>query len=85
MKLSEYYFDRFDGLKHEFEPKIIKNIAKSVKQINGYEFTENSAEFLDPVFSSGVTFATESAITAARLIVKDLKNETVNWKVEYSD
>ena len=47
--------------------------------------TGNSAEFLDPVFSSGVTFATESALMAAKLIVKDLKGEMVNWEVEYSD
>ena len=87
MKLSDYYFDRFDGLAYEFEPKMIKNIAKSVKQLygNGYVLTGNSAEFLDPVFSSGVTFATESAITAAKLIAKELNNEPVDWEVDYSD
>lgn len=87
MKLSDYYFDRFDGLEYEFEPRMIKNIAKSVKQMygDGYVLTGNSAEFLDPVFSSGVTFATESAITAAKLIARDLNNESVDWEVEYSD
>ncbi|TMM58507.1 NAD(P)/FAD-dependent oxidoreductase [Maribacter algarum] len=87
MKLSDYYFDRFEGLEYEFEPKMIKNIAKSVKQMygEGYVLTGNSAEFLDPVFSSGVTFATESAITAAKLIARELKNESVNWEIEYSD
>ena len=87
MKLSDYYFDRFDGLEYEFEPRMIKNIAKSVKQMygEGYVLTGNSAEFLDPVFSSGVTFATESAITAAKLIARDLNNEPVDWEVEYSD
>ncbi len=86
MKLSKYYFDRFDGLDYEFEPRMIKNIAKSVKQMygNGYALTGNSAEFLDPVFSSGVTFATESAITAAKLIARELKNEQVDWEEEYS-
>ena len=87
MKLSDYYFDRFDGLEYEFEPRMIKNIAKTVKQMygEGYVLTGNSAEFLDPVFSSGVTFATESAITAAKLIARDLNNEPVDWEVEYSD
>lgn len=87
MKLSNHYFDRFDGLDYEFEPKMIKNIAKSVKKMfgEGYALTGNSAEFLDPVFSSGVTFATESAITAAKLIARELKNETVDWQAEYSD
>ena len=47
--------------------------------------TGNSAEFLDPVFSSGVTFATESALMAAKLIAKSLHNKSVDWEVEYSD
>lgn len=87
MKLSDYYFDRFEGLDYEFEPKMIKNIAKSVKQMYGagYALTGNSAEFLDPVFSSGVTFATESAITAAKLVARELSNEAVDWEVEYAD
>lgn len=87
MKLSSYYFDRFDGLPYAFEPKVIKNIAKSVKQLygKGYVLTGNSAEFLDPVFSSGVTFATESSILAAKLIAKELNDEVVDWENEYSN
>lgn len=85
MKLSDYYVDRFKGLPYEFEPRMIKNIAKSVKKIygDGFVLTGNSAEFLDPVFSSGVTFATESAHLAAKLITKELRNEEVNWEVDY--
>jgi len=87
MRLSNYYYDRFDGLPYEFEPRMIKNIAKSVKQMygDGFVLTGNSAEFLDPVFSSGVTFATESAITAAKIIARELNNEAVDWEVEYSE
>lgn len=87
MSLSKYYFDRFDGVKYVFEPKMIKNFSKSVKQLygTGYVLTGNSAEFLDPVFSSGVAFATESAITAAKLIVKELDNKPVDWEEEYSN
>ncbi|PKA98674.1 flavin-dependent dehydrogenase [Flavobacteriaceae bacterium MAR_2009_75] len=87
MKLSDYYYDRFEGLNYEFEPRIIKNIAKSVKQLygEGYVLTGNSAEFLDPVFSSGVTFATESSLCAAKLIAKQLRGEQVDWEKDYSD
>ncbi|MGB7393507.1 MAG: NAD(P)/FAD-dependent oxidoreductase [Pricia sp.] len=87
MKLSEYYFDRFNGVPYEFEPRIIKNIAKSVKKLygDGFVLTGNSAEFLDPVFSSGVTFATESSLVAAKLIAKQLNGKTVNWETDYSD
>ncbi|NNE78144.1 MAG: NAD(P)-binding protein [Pricia sp.] len=87
MKLSEYYFDRFDGIDYLFEPKLIKNIAKSVKQLygKGYVLTGNSAEFLDPVFSSGVTFATESAYLSAKLIASELNGEQVDWQTQYAD
>ncbi|MEH6535287.1 MAG: NAD(P)/FAD-dependent oxidoreductase [Psychroserpens sp.] len=87
LKLSDYYSDRFNGVDFLFNPVEIKNYSKSVKQLygKGYVLTGNSAEFLDPVFSSGVTFATESALLAAKLITKELQSETVNWEVEYSD
>ncbi len=85
MNLSDYYVDRFNGLPYEFEPRMIKNIAKSVKKLygKGFVLTGNSAEFLDPVFSSGVTFATESAHLAAQLIDKELQNKKVDWEVDY--
>lgn len=87
MKLSDYYYDRFKDLEYEFEPKMIKNFSKSVKQLYGkrYALTGNSAEFLDPVFSSGVTFATESALLAAKLITRELRNEKVDWEIEYAE
>jgi flavin-dependent dehydrogenase len=87
MTLSSYYNPRFKDLEYTFEPKIIKNISKSVTQLygNGFALTGNSAEFLDPVFSSGVTFATESGLLAAKLAVKELNGEAVNWEVAYKD
>lgn len=87
LKTSDYYYDRLKDLDFLFEPHIIKNYSKAVKQIygNGYALTGNSAEFLDPVFSSGVTFATESGLKAAKLITKKLKGEKVDWEVEYSN
>lgn len=86
MKMSTYYYDRFDGLDYMFDPIEIKNYSKSVKQLygKGYTLTGNSAEFLDPVFSSGVTFATESGLLSAKLITKELKGEKVDWEKEYS-
>ncbi|MCX2678322.1 NAD(P)/FAD-dependent oxidoreductase [Galbibacter sp. EGI 63066] len=86
LQLSDHYHDRFKGLDYLFEPISIKNYSKSVKKLygKGFVLTGNSAEFLDPVFSSGVTFATESALKAAKLITRALNNETVNWEVEYT-
>ncbi|MCJ8272091.1 MAG: FAD-dependent oxidoreductase, partial [Psychrosphaera sp.] len=44
----------------------------------------NAGEFLDPVFSSGVTIAMQSAIMAAPLVIKTLNGETVDWENEFS-
>lgn len=87
LKLSSYYRERFEGVDFLFNPVEITNYSKSVKQLygKGYVLTGNSAEFLDPVFSSGVTFATESAILSAKLIAKFLQNEPVDWEKDYSD
>ena len=86
LKLSDYYYERFKGVDFLFEPIMIKNYSKSVKQLygKGYVLTGNSAEFLDPVFSSGVTFATESAILGAKLIARELNGSPVDWEKEYA-
>ncbi len=87
IKLSKYYSKRFESSEFLFEPVVIKNYSKAVTQLygKGYALTGNSAGFLDPVFSSGVTFATESGLLAAKLIARELNGETVNWEKEYSD
>ena len=87
LKLSSYYYDRFKNLDYLFPPVAIKNYSKAVTKLygKGFALTGNSAEFLDPVFSSGVTFATESGLKAAKLITRQLQNETVNWEKEYSE
>lgn len=84
---SDYYVKRFGGLDFLFEPVNLQNYSRSVKKMygDGFVLTGNSSEFLDPVFSSGVCFATESGILAAKLIAKELQGETVNWETEYSD
>lgn len=86
LKVSDYYYDRFKDVEFLFEPKLIQNFSKAVKQLygDGYALTGNSAEFLDPVFSSGVTFATASGLLAAKLAHKELNNETVDWETEYT-
>ena len=87
MKISDYYYNRFKDVDFLFEPVVIQNFSKSVKQLfgDGYALTGNSAEFLDPVFSSGVTFATESGLLAAKLACKEINKEKVDWQKEYTD
>ncbi len=44
----------------------------------------NAAEFLDPVFSSGVTIALRSASLAVALLDKQLQGDVVDWEQEYA-
>ncbi|WKK56981.1 NAD(P)/FAD-dependent oxidoreductase [Sphingobacterium sp. BN32] len=86
IKLSDYYVTRFSGLPYEFDPIRLTNYSVAVSQFHGagYALTGNSTEFLDPVFSSGVCFATESGILAAKLAKRQLEGENIDWDQEYS-
>lgn len=86
IKLSDYYIKRFAGVDFLFEPIKLENYSRSVKQLygDGFALTGNSSEFLDPVFSSGVAFATESGILVSKLILKERQGITVDWEEEYS-
>ena len=43
----------------------------------------NAGEFLDPVFSSGVTIAMKSAELATDTLIRKFAGETVNWQDDY--
>ena len=45
----------------------------------------NAGEFLDPVFSSGVTIAMKSSELATDLLIKHFNGETVDWQRDYAD
>lgn len=79
--------DRFKISDAKFEPRKIMGYSSAVSKLygEGFVLTGNSTEFLDPVFSSGVTLATESAATAAKLLARQLKGEQVDWEKDYSD
>ncbi len=68
-------------------PKVIKGYSIGVSQLFGprYVLTGNATEFLDPVFSSGVTFATESARIAGEMIVSELNGEPQDWQTHYQE
>lgn len=51
----------------------------------GYALLGNAGEFLDPVFSSGVTIAMKSASLAAEVLDKQLKGQAVDWQQEFVD
>lgn len=49
----------------------------------GYAVLGNAGEFLDPVFSSGVTIALDSAVRAAPLVARQLEGESVEWDHDF--
>jgi flavin-dependent dehydrogenase len=51
----------------------------------GFALLGNAGEFLDPVFSSGVTIAVKSASLACACIERQFKGETVDWQREFAD
>ncbi|MFZ6751411.1 NAD(P)/FAD-dependent oxidoreductase [Undibacterium sp. Ren11W] len=48
-----------------------------------YALLGNAGEFLDPVFSSGVTIAFKSASLAAAVLQRQFAGEQVDWQNEY--
>jgi len=59
--------------------------SANVKSLWGanYALLGNAGEFLDPVFSSGVTIAFKSASLAASLLKRQFAGETVDWQNDY--
>ncbi|MGB8705479.1 MAG: NAD(P)/FAD-dependent oxidoreductase, partial [Gillisia sp.] len=86
LKLN-FYKNRFDEYLPLFSPVKVENISKNVTKLYGEKFvlTGNSAEFLDPIFSSGVSFATYSGLLAAKLIIKTFEGKKVDWETEYAE
>ncbi|MBD8270363.1 tryptophan 7-halogenase [Pseudomonas fluorescens] len=65
----------------------IGGYSANVKTLHGPGFAllGNAAEFLDPVFSSGVTIAMRSASMAAGVLHRQLQGEAVDWQTEFAE
>lgn len=79
--------DRFHDCQFMFEPRTLMGWSKTTDKFygEGFVLTGNVTEFLDPVFSSGVTLATVSGQKAAHLVIRQLKGESVDWQKDYTD
>ena len=69
------------------DARTIEGYSKNVSKLYGDKFIllGNAGEFLDPVFSSGITIAFKSASLAAKCINKKLKNKSIDFQKEYVD
>jgi flavin-dependent dehydrogenase len=78
---------RFADAKFKFDPRILEGWSVTTDKFfgDGFVLTGNVTEFLDPVFSSGVTLAVSSSQLAANLAVRQLKGEAVSWKADYQE
>jgi flavin-dependent dehydrogenase len=77
---------RLAEMQYVFPPRRIGGYSCSVTKLHGDRFAlaGNATEFLDPVFSSGVTLAMESGMRAARVIARELRGERPDWEKEYA-
>jgi flavin-dependent dehydrogenase len=81
-----YTSERFQDVEFLFEPRVLDSWSSTTDRFygDGFVLTGNVTEFLDPVFSSGVTLATVSSQMAAHLTIRRLKGESVDWDKEYT-
>ncbi|MES2774203.1 MAG: NAD(P)/FAD-dependent oxidoreductase [Bacteroidota bacterium] len=82
-----YLAERLKDAEMVFEPKVLESWSTTSSTFygEGYVLTGNVTEFLDPVFSSGVTLATVSSQMAAHLVIRKLNGETIDWDKEYTE
>ncbi len=84
---NKYASERYADSKKIGEVVHLGGYSSAVTKLFDKNFilTGNASEFLDPVFSSGVTLALESGAKAAELTSRELKGETIDYKLEYED
>lgn len=77
--------ERFGNEEFMFEPKTLEGWSVTTEQFygDGFVLTGNVTEFLDPMFSSGVTLATASSQRAAHLVIRQLAGEKIDWNEEF--
>ena len=82
-----YLSERFKNVEFVFDPKVLESWSSTTEKFygEGFVLTGNVTEFLDPVFSSGVTLATVSSQFAANLVIRKLNGETIDWYKDYTE
>lgn len=81
-----YLKERFGNAEFVFEPRKLEAWSATTDKFygKGFVLTGNVTEFLDPIFSSGVMFATVSSHTASKLVVRELRGEKIDWDKDYT-
>jgi len=73
--------------KFDMRVQKISGYSCDVKSLWGESFAllGNAGEFLDPIFSSGVTIAMKSADLAVDILDRQFKGESIDWESEFSE
>jgi flavin-dependent dehydrogenase len=81
-----YLKKRFSDSPFVMEPAKLESWSSNSEKFygDGYVLTGNVTEFLDPIFSSGVMFATVSSHLASELVIQKLRGEKFDWHSEYT-
>ncbi|MEQ8304689.1 MAG: NAD(P)/FAD-dependent oxidoreductase [Cyclobacteriaceae bacterium] len=84
---NAYLKKRFENQTNLFPPRKLEAWSVATEKTFGDRFvlTGNAAEFLDPIFSSGVMFASVSSHLAAQLVIRELRGQEIDWKSDYED
>jgi len=84
---NKFAAERYADSKKTGNVVSLSGYSSAVTKLFGenYILTGNASEFLDPVFSSGVTLALESGAKAAELTARELKGEEIDYKKEYEE
>jgi len=87
MSREPYLLERFENETFKWEPKTLGGWSVTTDKFygDGFVLTGNVTEFLDPIFSSGVTLASVSSANAANLVIRKLNGEEVDWEKEYME
>jgi flavin-dependent dehydrogenase len=83
---NEYLNKRFGDASLVFEPRKLEAWSATTDKFygKGFVLAGNATEFLDPIFSSGVMFATVSSHLASELVIRKLKGEEIDWDSDYT-
>ena len=82
-----YLSTRLKDVEMAFPPRVLESWSTTTDTFHGDGFvlTGNVTEFLDPIFSSGVTLATVSSQMAAHLVIRKLNGDVIDWDREYTE
>ncbi len=77
--------ERFRDIELVLEPRVLEGWSVTTDRFfgEGFVLTGNVTEFLDPIFSSGVTLATVSGHRAGTLAARQIKGEPIDWQKEF--